>query len=167
MVKSITLLSIFTLLLSACATPILKLELAGTAVPNYIHQARLINSGMAITSVLTVHHKEREGDEFLDVYGYLDRRVNHKIRSEGLQSIVLAATINNPMKEEYRVSVGIMMPSGDIVGRMTVYSGNLSRKEIKYNLPKNKNFSGNILVEITSPDDRLLFQWVPLQYEVK
>lgn len=137
--KGIILLFLCALfMVGGCA--VVKIEMDGQPVPNNVLRGRIPSTGMRVDSAFIRYFDQKEGDEFLDTFEYLDPYAENLVVSKKhLRSLVVSVHILNPRKETYLFLHYYEIPSDltedPIQTKELLYIGNLSRKEFNISLP--------------------------------
>lgn len=165
-------LSALVLLVAGCA-PQMNIQLEGRPVPNYVNRASLINSGITVETALIRYFGQKEGDELLSTYEYLELGTEkpHKIKMEDTQRLKVMVLVNNPNREYYALWIDYAINKDDGVSlsrqaQEPSYEGKLSRKEFDFALPLQKGIYGFVRFTIFDKNFNIIYESPKASYVV-
>lgn len=149
----------------------------GRPVPNYVVRGSIPATGMRVDSAFIRYYGQKEGDEHLDTFEYLDPYAEkHVITTKNLRSLVVSVHIINPHKETYRFLFFSEKTSTDLSGKAKtlkpkqkqelLYSGDLSLKEYNLALPTESEFTYRVWYELQTLEGHIIFMGPEVHYEV-
>lgn len=162
------------IMVGGCAT--VRVETGGLPVPNHVVRGSIPSKGMLVDAAFIRFYGEKEGDEYLDTFEYLNPYAEeiHHIKLDHLRSLQAIVHVINPQKEHYQFVLYYEFPSPDgsadkqslMRKKEILYKGNLSRKEFSIRLPANAGVTYKIWFELQGTDGYSFFFGPYMHYEV-
>lgn len=162
--KKIFLLLVILLVLTGCSRKNI-IQMDGIPVPDKVISLKIFNPYLKVRYNFLRYFIVTEKDESFISYEFLDLldKNIHKITEAKYLKIHL--NIYNPTQKLYKVKQYTILEGGveKVIGK---YYGDLSVKEITFNLPLNEEKLVRFYFEILNENDELAYQSFPAHYVV-